>query len=70
MIGDDVEVTVLAVQGEKVRLGIEAPSEVPVHRTEIYLEIEQEREKGAQRTDPESGAEDVPRGHRGSREQG
>ncbi len=46
MIGDDVEVTVLRVYGEKVRLGIQAPSDVPVHRTEIYLEIQ--RQEGAQ----------------------
>jgi carbon storage regulator len=39
MIGDDVEVTVLSVTGDKVRIGIQAPGEVPVFRTEIYLEI-------------------------------
>ena len=41
-IGDDIEVKVIAVHGKFVRLGIEAPSEVPVYRTEIYLEIHQE----------------------------
>jgi len=40
MIGDDVEVTVLSSEGGKVRLGIQAPANVPVHRTEIYLEIQ------------------------------
>jgi carbon storage regulator len=39
MIGDDVEVTVLSSDGAKVRLGISAPADVPVHRSEIYLEI-------------------------------
>lgn len=39
LIGDDVEVTVLAVDGSKVRLGIKAPISVPVHRREIYLAI-------------------------------
>jgi carbon storage regulator len=39
MIGDDVEVRVLSCDGAKVRLGIQAPSNIPVHRTEIYLEI-------------------------------
>ncbi|MGH2903303.1 MAG: carbon storage regulator CsrA [Solirubrobacteraceae bacterium] len=39
MIGDDVEVSVLSVMGDKVRIGIQAPQEVPVFRTEIYLEI-------------------------------
>jgi carbon storage regulator len=39
MIGDDIEVSVLSVAGEKVRIGIQAPKEIPVFRTEIYLEI-------------------------------
>ena len=39
MIGDDVEVSVLSVMGEKVRIGIQAPQEIPVFRKEIYLEI-------------------------------
>ncbi len=43
MIGDDIEVSVLAIMGEKVRIGITAPREVPVFRTEVYLEIQQER---------------------------
>ena len=49
MIGDDIEVTVIAVQGDKVRLGINAPADVPIFRMEIYVEIarEREREKGA-----------------------
>jgi carbon storage regulator len=40
VIGDDIEVTVLSNNGTKVRLGIQAPADVPVHRTEIYLEIQ------------------------------
>lgn len=39
MIGDDVEISVLSVIGEKVRIGIQAPQEIPVFRKEIYLEI-------------------------------
>ena len=38
MIGDDIEVSVLAITGDKVRIGIEAPRSVPVLRTEVYLE--------------------------------
>lgn len=56
MIGDDIEITVIAVQGDKVRLGINAPTEVPVFRTEIYLEIAREREQ-AKRADAGPGAE-------------
>ena len=41
MIGDDIEVSVLAIMGEKVRIGIEAPRSVPVFRKEVYLEIRQ-----------------------------
>ena len=58
MIGDDVEVTLLAVYGEKVRLGIQAPSEVPVHRTEIYLEIQREHRREGQPPDISSEARD------------
>jgi carbon storage regulator len=39
MIGDDIEISVLSVIGEKVRIGIQAPQEIPVFRKEIYLEI-------------------------------
>lgn len=39
MIGDEIEVSVLSVVGDKVRIGIQAPETVPVFRTEIYLEI-------------------------------
>jgi carbon storage regulator len=42
MIGDDVEISVLSVMGEKVRIGIQAPQEIPVFRKEIYLEIHRE----------------------------
>jgi carbon storage regulator len=41
VIGDDVEVWLLSIMGEKVRLGIQAPREIPVFRKEIYLEIQQ-----------------------------
>ncbi len=42
MIGDEIEVSVLSVMGEKVRIGIQAPQHVPVFRKEIYLEIHSE----------------------------
>jgi carbon storage regulator len=40
MIGDEIEVSVLAIMGEKVRIGIDAPREVPVFRKEVYEEIQ------------------------------
>jgi carbon storage regulator len=43
VIGDDIEVSVLGVAGEKVRLGIDAPRDIPVFRMEVYLEIQQQR---------------------------
>ena len=43
MIGDDIEVSVLSIMGEKVRIGIQAPRDIPVFRKEVYLEIKQEQ---------------------------
>ena len=43
MIGDDIEISVLAIMGEKVRIGIDAPRAVPVFRKEVYIEIQQDR---------------------------
>jgi carbon storage regulator len=43
MIGDDVEVSVLAIMGEKVRIGVDAPRSVPVFRKEVYVEIQEDR---------------------------
>jgi carbon storage regulator len=47
MIGDDIEVSVLAIMGEKVRIGIQAPRDIPVFRKEVYLEIQDERTAAA-----------------------
>ena len=69
MIGDDVEVTVLGVSGEKVRLGIQAPPDVPVHRTEVYLAIQREGRAG-QPTDVGSEADDPLRAPEGPNDQG
>jgi carbon storage regulator len=47
MIGDDIEVTVLSSDHAMVRIGIQAPTSIPVHRTEIYLEIQAQGRDGA-----------------------
>jgi carbon storage regulator len=49
MVGDDIEISVLAIMGEKVRIGIEAPRSVPVFRKEVYVEIQQGRDPAEDR---------------------
>jgi carbon storage regulator len=48
MIGDDVEITIVDVRGDKVRLGITAPKHIPVHRREIYDAIQREKAQKAE----------------------
>jgi carbon storage regulator len=47
VINDEIVVTVIEVRGDKVRLGIEAPKEVPVHRREVYDKIKEAERRGA-----------------------
>ena len=73
IIGDDIVVTIVRIQGDKVRLGIEAPRDVTVHRKEVYEAIQQGREAASRHDPPEAsslgnGAPPVRR-HRGRRQQ-
>ena len=52
MIGDNVVVTIVDIRGDKVRLGIDAPGEIPVHRREVYEAIQRENHQ-AGRLDPQ-----------------
>ena len=47
MIGDDVVVTIVDIRGDKVRLGIQAPQSIPVHRQEVYEAIQRENRQSA-----------------------
>ena len=48
MIGDNVVVTIVDIRGDKVRLGIDAPTEIPVHRQEVYDAIQRENREASQ----------------------
>jgi len=48
MIGDDIVITIVDIRGDKVRLGINAPQDVPVHRQEVYEAIQRENKKASQ----------------------
>jgi len=48
VIGDNVVVTIVDIRGDKVRLGIQAPGEIPVHRQEVFEAIQRENRRGGQ----------------------
>ena len=62
MIGDEIEVSVLAIMGEKVRIGIEAPRSIPVFRKEVYLEIQQDQPREEDRKQVDEALDKLKRG--------
>ncbi len=51
MLGNDIEVTLLEIKGDQVKLGISAPKSVPIYRKEIYLQIQEENKNAVQEVD-------------------
>ncbi len=60
MIGDNVEITIVDIRGDKVRLGITAPREIPVHRREIYDAIQREKKEKEKQEKPQQTTENEP----------
>ncbi len=63
IIGDNIVITIVDIRGDKVRLGIQAPVEIPVHRQEVYEAIQRENMQAAQSGDAKSepvSSESVP----------
>ena len=60
VIGDDIQITVVDIRGDKVRLGITAPTSIPVHRKEVYEAIQRENKRSAQMRPEDLGGADPP----------
>lgn len=54
VIGSDIEITILEVKGEQVKIGISAPKSIPVYRKELYLQIKESNEEAGKNIDVES----------------
>ncbi len=53
IINDNVEVTILEVKGDQIKIGIEAPKSVPIYRKEIYMQIQNSNKEAAETASPE-----------------
>lgn len=54
IINDDIEITVLEIKGDQIKIGIDAPKSVPIYRKEIYKQIKESNEEAANAANPES----------------
>ena len=54
VINDDVEVTILEIKGDQVKIGINAPKSVPIYRKELYVQIQKANEEAVNSADPNS----------------
>ena len=54
MLGNDIEITVLEIKGDQVKLGIKAPKSVPIYRKESYLQIQEENRQAVREVDVEA----------------
>lgn len=54
MLGNDIEITLLEIKGDQVKIGISAPKSVPIYRKEIYLQIQEENKQAGQEVDVEA----------------
>lgn len=52
MIGNDIEVTLLEIRGEQIKIGINAPKSIPVYRKEVYLQIQDANKEAANQENP------------------
>ena len=58
VINDDITIVVVEIRGDKVRLGVDAPKEIPVHRNEVYEAIKRNRQASEEKQAREAGAAD------------
>ena len=54
MIGSDIEITVLEIKGDQIKLGVKAPKSVPIYRKELYVQIQEENKQAGSAVDVEA----------------
>lgn len=54
IIGNDIEVTILEIKGDQIKIGVSAPKSVPVYRKELYVQIQEENKKAGEKIDVEA----------------